>query len=275
VRRTRVWAGLLGLQRVVVEDVQIGSEDEIVVAVRPVGREQDCCGVCRRRRPGLDQGEGGRRWRGLDLGTTLAFVEAEAPRVTCRRHGVVVCAVSWARHDSRITRTFEHQTAWLAVNTSQSAVAQLMRVAWRTVGAICARVCDEAQREVDLLDGLRRSRAARRDRRRDRARPVKRPRRSDQHPDSDDHPPGIRFHRGCLKSRRNFERWSLPPCPLLLGAFGARTKSERTGGTAMKKVSGSQVVSTMEALESPLPAEIQEALGELVGAAREGLLALI
>jgi putative transposase len=42
----------------------------------------------------------------------------------------------------------------------------------------------------------------------------------------------------------------------------------------MKNVSGPQVVTTTEALESPLPAEIQEALGELVGAAREGLLAL-
>jgi len=42
----------------------------------------------------------------------------------------------------------------------------------------------------------------------------------------------------------------------------------------MKKVSGPQVVSTAEAVERPLPAEIQEALGELVGAAREGLLAL-
>jgi transposase-like protein len=42
----------------------------------------------------------------------------------------------------------------------------------------------------------------------------------------------------------------------------------------MRKVSGPQVVTTGEALESPLPAEIQEALGELVGAAREGLLAL-
>ena len=42
----------------------------------------------------------------------------------------------------------------------------------------------------------------------------------------------------------------------------------------MKKVSGPQVASTEQALESPLPAEIQEALGELVGAAREGLLAL-
>ena len=42
----------------------------------------------------------------------------------------------------------------------------------------------------------------------------------------------------------------------------------------MKKVSGSHVATSAEALEKPLPAAIQEALGELVGAAREGLLAL-
>ena len=42
----------------------------------------------------------------------------------------------------------------------------------------------------------------------------------------------------------------------------------------MKKVPGPKVVTALEAVESPLPAEIQEALGELVGAAREGLLAL-
>ena len=42
----------------------------------------------------------------------------------------------------------------------------------------------------------------------------------------------------------------------------------------MKKVSGPHVVTSGEALESPLPPRIQEALGELVGAAREGLLAL-
>jgi transposase len=80
-----------------------------VVAVRPAWRERDRCGVCRRRSPGFDLGEGRRRWRALDLGTTLAFVEADAPRVTCRRHGVVVCAVPWARHSSRFTRAFEDQ----------------------------------------------------------------------------------------------------------------------------------------------------------------------
>ncbi len=42
----------------------------------------------------------------------------------------------------------------------------------------------------------------------------------------------------------------------------------------MRKVSAPQVVTALEAAEGPLPARVQEALGELVGAAREGLLAL-
>lgn len=42
----------------------------------------------------------------------------------------------------------------------------------------------------------------------------------------------------------------------------------------MRKVSAPKVVTTLEASESPLPPQVQEALGELVGAAREGLLAL-
>jgi transposase len=124
VRGIRVWARLLGLQRAVVEDVRIGSEGEVIVSVRPGFKERDRCGVCRRRCPGYDLGEGRRRWRALDLGTTFCFVESDAPRVSCRRHGVVVCAVPWARHDARFTRTFEDQVAWLAVNTSKTAVAE-------------------------------------------------------------------------------------------------------------------------------------------------------
>jgi transposase len=152
-RGIRVWARLLGLRRAAVEDVRMGNEGEVIVSARPGFRERDRCGVCRRRSPGYDLGEGRRRWRALDLGPAFAFVESDAPRVTRRRHGVVVCAVPWARHDSRFTRAFEDQVAWLAVNTSKTAVAELMRVAWRTVGGIIERVAAEAQREVDLLDG--------------------------------------------------------------------------------------------------------------------------
>jgi transposase len=143
------------LARAVVEDVFLDG-DAVVVCVRPRAREQGRCGICRRRCPGYDWGGGRRRWRALDLGTTRAFVEAEAPRVACKRHGVVVAAVPWARHDSSFTREFEDQCAWLAVNTSASAVAALMRTTWRTVGWICARVADEARTQRDLLADLRR-----------------------------------------------------------------------------------------------------------------------
>ena len=56
-----------------------------------------------------------------------AWLESDAPRVACPEHGVVVAAVPWARHGARFTRAFEDQVAWLAVNTSKTAVSQLMR----------------------------------------------------------------------------------------------------------------------------------------------------
>ncbi|MCA1701048.1 MAG: ISL3 family transposase, partial [Actinobacteria bacterium] len=154
-RGIRVWARLLGLARAVVEDVFLDDE-AVVVCVRPRAREQGRCPVCRRRCPGYDAGDGRRRWRALDLGTTFAYVEAEAPRVECKRHGVLVAAVPWARHDSAFTTAFEDQCAWLAVHTSARAVAQLMRTTWRAVGGICRRVSDEARAQRDLFTDLRR-----------------------------------------------------------------------------------------------------------------------
>ena len=41
---------------------------------------------------------------GLDLGTVRVFLEADAPRVHCREHGLTVAAVPWARHDAGHTR---------------------------------------------------------------------------------------------------------------------------------------------------------------------------
>src|SRR5207244_8832699 len=114
-------------------------------------RERDRCPHCRRRCPGYDLGEGRRRWRALDLGTTYAYVEADAPRVQCKRHGVVVAAVPWARHDSWFTGAFEDQCAWLAVNTSATAVAALMRTSSRAVGSICQPVRDRAGRRPGRL----------------------------------------------------------------------------------------------------------------------------
>jgi transposase len=157
VRFKRVWARLLGVEHTVVGQVAFDEDAGAIVAlVRPARGQRGRCGICGRRSPGYDQGQGRRRWRALDLGVVQAFLEAEAPRVTCRRHGVVVAAVPWARHGAGFTRAFEDTAAWLAVHTSRVAVAELLRVAWRTVGRMLTRVAEETGASIDNLEGLRR-----------------------------------------------------------------------------------------------------------------------
>jgi len=138
----------------VVEAADFAEGGVLVVAVRPGWPERSRCGICRRRCPGYDEGEGRRRWRALDLGTARCYLEADAPRVSCKRHGVIVAAVPWARHDSRFTRSFEDQVAWLACQCSKRAVSELMRIAWLTVGRILSRVAAEARARSDPLDYL-------------------------------------------------------------------------------------------------------------------------
>jgi transposase len=157
VRAARVWAALLGVEQAVVEDVEFDDEQLLlVVHVRARKGAGQRCPHCRRRCPRFDSGGGRRRWRALDLGTVRAVVEADAPRVSCPVHGVVVAAVPWARHGAGHTRAFDAMVAWLAVHTTKTAVCQLMRIAWRTVGAIVARVWADTGKLADRYAGLRR-----------------------------------------------------------------------------------------------------------------------
>ena len=156
-QNARVWQSLLGLVRTVIEEVSFEDETEaIVVHVRPRKGASRRCGRCGTRSAWYDRGEGRRRWRALDLGTTVAWLEADAPRVACRVHGPTVAAVPWARHNTGHTRDFDDTVAWLAVQTSKTAVTQLMRIAWRSVGAIITRVSADIDARVDRLEGLRR-----------------------------------------------------------------------------------------------------------------------
>ena len=156
-REKSVWQQAFGLAHTVVERVDFDDHAEaVIVSVRPAARARGRCGRCGRRSPGYDQGSGRRRWRALDLGTTPVFIEAASPRVRCRTHGPTVARVPWARHDAGHTRDFDDQAAWLAVHTSKTAVVQLLRIAWRSVGSIIARVGAEIDARVDRLEGLRR-----------------------------------------------------------------------------------------------------------------------
>jgi transposase len=157
VRDLSLWRAVLGIEKSVIEDIEFDeAAGEVIAHVRPVATSRGRCGRCRRRARIYDQGRGRRRWRSLDLGTITAFIEADAPRVTCPLHGVVVAHVPWARHDAGHTLGFDQTVAWLATVTSKQAVTELMQIAWRTVGGIIARVWADTGGLTDRFAGLTR-----------------------------------------------------------------------------------------------------------------------
>jgi transposase len=157
VQNATLWRALLGVEKTVVEVVEFDDDEQLLVAhVRPRKRTRNRCGRCQKRSPAYDRGEGRRRWRALDFGTVQVVLEADAPRVRCREHGPTVAAVPWARHAAGHTTVFDEQVAWLATQCSKTAVTELMRIAWRTVGAIITRVWADVEALHDRFAGLRR-----------------------------------------------------------------------------------------------------------------------
>ena len=158
-RTARVWRLLLGVEHTVIEAAGLegeGAEEVLVARVRPTRSRRGRCSRCGSRCRGYDRGAGRRRWRTLDVGTVKAYLEADAPRVECAEHGVVVAAVPWARAGARFTTCFEDMCAWLTAHTAGSVVAELLRVTWRSVTGIVARVVADRAGRTDALAGLRR-----------------------------------------------------------------------------------------------------------------------
>ena len=152
-----LWRALLGIEKTVIEDIEFDEDEQLLVAhVRPRKRARGRCGRCGRRSPAYDRGEGRRRWRALDLGTIQAVLEAEAPRVRCPRAradgGGGAVGPARAGH----TYAFDEQVAWLATQCSKTAVTELMRIAWRTVGAIITRVWADVEALHDRFAELSR-----------------------------------------------------------------------------------------------------------------------
>ncbi len=153
----RILRHALSLARTVIESARIDG-DGVVLSVRPWKRYALRCPECGRQCECYDARPLPRRWRAMDLARSTCFLEYAPRRVRCPEHGVHVEAVPWARPRSRFTRDFEDWVACLAVRCTVSAVVELARVEWHTVGGICGRVYAEleAARGRGRFDGVRR-----------------------------------------------------------------------------------------------------------------------
>lgn len=145
---------VLGIALVVVKSARFEG-GSLIISVRPRKSRLCRCHECGRKCPVYDCPPEPRRWRSLDLGGAMVFLEYALPRVECPEHGVHAAGVPWAHHASRFTCDFEDQVAWLCVHCSRSTVAQLMRIDWKSVGGICKRVYDRLDAEAgNRFDGL-------------------------------------------------------------------------------------------------------------------------
>lgn len=153
----RILRYALALAHTVIEYVRIDG-DRVVIGVRPWKRHGLRCPVCGRKCECYDRSPGPRSWRAMDLARSMCFLEYRTRRVSCPEHGVLVETVPWARHKARFTRDFEDWVACLAVRCTASAVTELARIEWHTVGDICARVYAdlEAASGRGRFDGVRR-----------------------------------------------------------------------------------------------------------------------
>lgn len=156
-RNVSVWGGLLGLTDAVIEGVEPDWDRGVIIArVRVRQSAALRCSRCRARCPRYDRGEGRRRWRHLDAGVIRVFIEAEAPRVACPACGVVVAFVPWAHAGTGHTHDFDRQVAYLATRTSRTTVTELMRIAWRTTGAIIERYWRDVEDCFDRFEAVTR-----------------------------------------------------------------------------------------------------------------------
>lgn len=140
---------LLPFPRLVIEKVSLDERQRLIVEVRPRGRPR--CPCCHRKAPIYDH-RPSRDWRHLDYGGHQVILRASRMRrVNCPRCGTIrVEEVTWAAPDSDFTLPFEDQVGWLLQHCDKTTISTLMRIAWRTVGSIVARVVDRCRLPIDL-----------------------------------------------------------------------------------------------------------------------------
>jgi len=145
---------LLSIQGLVVRDFHFEPMG-LVVDVVPtwsIARCGECGTKCRAVH---DRRE--RRWRHHDLAGMALHLSYRIRRVRCSDCGTVKTEkVPWAPPSSAFTYAFEERAAYLAQQSSKTAVSDLLRIAWRTVGWIVRRVvARQRDEDGDGLDGLR------------------------------------------------------------------------------------------------------------------------
>ena len=129
-------------------------EKVLIIVVEPDEEARHRCPKCGQRGTPVEHDV--KRWRTADVHLKRTFLESELPRIVCAEHGKITAMVPWARHDSRFSKPFEEFAAWKAAHMPWTRLAAELRITWKALANITARVAAGAAAGADRLEGLRR-----------------------------------------------------------------------------------------------------------------------
>ena len=157
-RNASIWRALLCVENTVVEDVEFDDEAQVLVVhvQAATGEPGSMRNVRIEVPPGMTAARGGGGGVAWTWGPSRSSWKLTPRGSTAQPTGRRWRQVPWARHGAGHTRCFDQQVAWLATQCSKTAITELMRIAWRTVGAIITRVWADTAAGVDAFAGLQR-----------------------------------------------------------------------------------------------------------------------
>ena len=138
-----------------VEDVQLDTHKDVVMVC--VTLDEDAaltCPECQIESPRYDKRR--RKWRHLDTCQLQTYVEAEVPRIECKKHGCRTIQVPWAENSSRYTLLFEQHVLVGLHAMSMSAVCRHLSLSWNAVDGIMQRGIDRGLAARNPHEGIQR-----------------------------------------------------------------------------------------------------------------------
>ncbi len=148
-QRTSV-PGILALQLAIANgwrvsfDSYSGTDGSWHVHLYPTRQSAVCSGCGETKRCALDIKNCARAWRHLDGWGIRTVVIAPLRRVRCRRCGIRVEQVPWARTGSRMTHMFEAEVLRRARTTSIAGVCRQLGLHWTTVMRLITHWVEDA-----------------------------------------------------------------------------------------------------------------------------------
>lgn len=139
-RDVDVFMKLLALQRPwTIARVQLDPEAETIeVLLRHRSTARFRCPECGAILPLYDHSPL-RRWRHLDHGSWMTWLQARIPRVSCLLHGVRQVPVPWALPGERCSLAFEKHAIDTLLEADVLGAARLLRISWHEAWGIMER----------------------------------------------------------------------------------------------------------------------------------------